>query len=154
MNSIGRRIVLYSVEAYMDNINAETTYQYENMLKLRSGIRAYMHSHRFSPTEYKEVNKLADEPTMIAMADMEIDRTIFAIELIYLYVYNIPKGERAIIGMSDKRIKHLKSTMTVDMLKLKQKKPESHSRVKEIIVDSRLAAKKYYGFIDHYMKGE
>ena len=154
MNSIGRRVILYSVEAYLDDINDERTYQYESLLKLRGGIRTYMHSHRFSNDEYKVVSKLAETPTMIGMSEMEIDRTIFAIELMYLYVYNIDKSKRAHIGMSDKKIYNLKSIMTFDLIKLKRTKPKSHSRVSDLVVETRVAAKKYYGFIDQFMEEE
>jgi len=154
MTSLSQRIILYSVEGYLDDISSKTTYNYAFVLRIRTAIRSYITFHRFSPDEHKLVMKLADTPEMKGMSEYGVDRTIFAIELLYLYVTLIPKSDRAHLNISDEKIKKLKSQMVMDMLKLKQENEESHKRVKEIIQDTRVAAKRYYHFIERYIDEE
>ena len=149
--SLKQRLVLFSVEAYLDDISVETTYNYPAMLELKSAISAYIITHRFSKEEHKLVLALADTDVMKAMTDTEVDRNLFSIELLYLYVTKIPKKDRAHLNISDKRLTSLKSTLIVDMLKLKHDNPDSHLRVKSILDDTRVAAKRYYSHIEVFI---
>jgi hypothetical protein len=106
--------------------------------------------HRFSPEEYTEVMKIADTEFMKNMINIEVDRTIFALELLYLYVKDIPKKDRANLNISDKKLLNSKVELITDMLKLKQRNPDGYERIKEIVDDSRIAAKSYFGFIENY----
>jgi len=154
MTHLSQRIILYSVEGYLDDISSSTTYNYAFVLRIRTAIRSYITFHRFNPDEYRLVMKLADTDAMQKMSSMEVDRVIFAIELLYLYTTLIPKKDRAHLNISDEKIKKLKSQMIIDMLKLKGKDAESHKRVKEIIDSTRVAAKHYYYFIERYIDEE
>ena len=150
--SLFQRLIIFSIESYLDDINNDTTYNYNTVLKLRTSIRSYIWFHKFSPQEDKVLKHLAETDTMKNMSSMLVDRTIFAIELLYLYVTKIPKNKRAHLNMSDKKLLNLKSILTIDMLKLNKKDTDSYKRVKEIVDDSRIAAKKYFFFIENYIK--
>jgi hypothetical protein len=150
MNNVKQLIILYTIEAYLDDISNETTYNFPFMLKLRTAIRGYMTFHRFNNEEYKYVMKIADTDVMKKMTEIQVDRTIFALEMLYLYVKEIPKKERANLNISDKKLLKAKAELITDMLKLRQRNEDSYKRVKEIIDDSRLAAKRYYYFIKDY----
>ena len=149
--SLKQRLVLFSVESYLNDITAETTYNYPFVLNLRTSIRSYIHFHRFNKEEHKLVLALADTPGMESMTEVEVDRTLFAIELMYLYITLIDKKDRAHLNISDTKIKKLKSTLIVDMLKLKHDNPDSHLRVKSILDDTRVAAKRYYSHIEVFI---
>lgn len=150
--SMFQRLILFSVEAYLDDIEPKETYEYNKLLAIRQSIRSYILFHKFDKEEDRYLKVLADTPTMKSMSDMEVDRHIFAIELLYLYTTLLPKKDRAHLNIADKKILLVKSTMVIDMLKLSKKDSESHKRVKEIIDDSRIAAKTYYHFIDEFIK--
>jgi len=150
MNQTQQKLVLFTIEAYLDEINDETTYNYPFMIKLRTAIRGYMQFHKFSPDEYAVVKDIADTEFMKSMVDVEVDRTIFSLELLYLYVKEIPKKDRANLNISDKKLLGAKVDLVMDMLKLKKDRPDSYLRVKEIVTDSRIAAKKYFMFIEEY----
>jgi hypothetical protein len=145
-----QRLIIYSIEAYLDEISSEETYNYPFMIKLRTAIRAYMTFHKFSPEEYEEVMKIADTQFMKDMVEIQVDRTIFALEMLYLYVKEIPKDKRANLNISDKKLLAAKGELIKDMLKLKQRSDLNYDRVKEIVDDSRIAAKKYFYFIKDY----
>jgi len=134
-------------------MDSSTTYNYAFMVKLRTAIRMYMNTHKFSKAEYDEVMKVADSDFMKNIKKQEVDRTIFALELLYLYVSVIPKSKRAILNISDKKLLKAKSELVVDMLKLKQRRKDEYNRVKDIIDDSRISAKKYFGFCEEFLKG-
>ncbi len=148
--SVKLNILLYTVEGYLDDISKEQTYNYEFMLRIRTAIRCYMTFHRFSPEEHKEVMRLADDPFMAKMTEVLVDRTIFGLELLYLYITRIPKHERANLNIADKKILQLKAELVKDMLKLKGRSADDYGRVKEIVDDSREYAEKYFDFVMGY----
>jgi hypothetical protein len=84
------------------------------------------------------------------MVEVQIDRTIFALEMLYIYVTDLPKNKRANLNISDKKLLAAKGELIKDMLKLKQRSDLNYDRVKEIVDDSRIAAKKYFYFIKDY----
>jgi hypothetical protein len=150
MDNLKQRLIIYTIEAYLDEINSKETYNYPFMIKLRTAIRAYMTFHRFSQKEYEEVMKIADTQFMKDMVNVQVDRTIFALEMLYLYVKEIPKHKRANLNISDTKLLAAKGELVKDMLKLKKRSDLDYNRVKEIVYDSRLAAKRYFYFVKDY----
>ena len=150
MNSLKQRLILYTIEGYLDDISDESTYNYPFMIKLRTAIRGYMMFHKFNKSEYEKVMKIADTEFMKDMQSIQVDRTIYALELLYLYVDLIPKSKRANLNISDHNLMSAKSELIKDMLKLKYKSTEDYNRVKDIVDSSRIAAKKYFHFIKEY----
>ena len=143
-------LLIYTIEAYLDEINSKETYNYPFMIKLRTAIRGYMTFHKFSPKEYTEVMKIADTQFMKDMVNVQVDRTIFALEMLYLYVKEIPKHKRANLNISDTKLLAAKGELVKDMLRLKKRSDLDYNRVKEIVDDSRLAAKRYFYFVKDY----
>ena len=141
-----QRLILYTIEGYLDDIKNDTTYNYPFMLKLRTAIRSYMVFHKFNREEYNEVMRIADTEFMENAKEQMVDRVIFALEMLFLYVKEIPKNKRAMLNISDSKLIQAKTGLIMDMLKMKQSRPESHTRVKEIIEDSRINAKRYFYF--------
>ncbi len=146
--SVFQRLIIFTVEGYLEDITADQTYRYDFMIRLRSAIRTYMRCHKFTQDEAKVVISLSDTPFMLALAELEIDRTIYALELLVLYIKEIPKADRALLNISDKKIIQIKTDLIMDMLKMRRDKPDAHKRVSEIISDSRINAKKYYSFCE------
>ena len=146
-----QRLMLFSVEGYLSDIKSGVTYNYDFLHHLKNRILIYMKTHRFSPKEYEIVKALADTDFMKGMVNEEVDRTIFALEMIYLYVKEIPKKDRALLGISDDKLLRSKSLLITDMLKLRVKDQEQHKRVKDIIDSSRLSAKKYFNYSHEFV---
>jgi len=150
ISHVKQKLICFTIEAYLDEINSKETYNYPFMIKLRTAIRAYMTFHRFSPKEYTEVMKIADTQFMKDMVNVQVDRTIFALEMLYLYVKEIPKHKRANLNISDTKLLAAKGELVKDMLRLKKRSDLDYNRVKEIVDDSRLAAKQYFYFVKDY----
>jgi len=150
--SVFQRLIIYSIEGYLDEINPKETYNYNFMIKLRTAIRMYMNTHKFTTEEYnKLINPLSREAFMFKMNTIQIDRTIFALELLYLYVTGIDKKDRALLNIGDKKLLGAKSELIKDMLKLKSRKKLDYEKVNEIVKESRLGAKSYFGFCEEYL---
>lgn len=145
-HSVFQRLIIYSVESYLGDISKGRTYRYEFMLKIRTAIRAYMTFHKFSQAEAKIITDLAKTEFMDKLSETEVDRTIYALELLVKYVQDIPKKQRAMLNISDKKIIDLKTAFIMDMLQLRGREPGEHTRVKEITDDSRINAKKYFDY--------
>ena len=143
-------LIINYIEVYLDEINSNETYNYPFMIKLRAAITAYLTLDRFSRKEYEEVMKIADTQFMKDMVNVQVDRTIFALEMLYLYVKEIPKHKRADLNISDTKLLAAKGKLVRDMLKLKKHSDLDYNRVKEIVDNSRLAAKRYFDFIENY----
>jgi len=148
--SVFQRLILFSVDGYLDDISNETTYNYAFVLRIRTSIRSYILFHKFNKEEDSLLKELAETTAMKNMSNMQIDRVMFAIELLYLYITQIDKKDRAHLNISDDKIKKLKSTLVMDMLKLKHRS-DSYDNVKEIVDDSRVGAKHYFYFIKEWM---
>jgi len=150
--SVFQRLIAYTIEGYLSDIDPKTTYNYYFMLKLRTQIRAYRTFHRFDKEEHDEIIKVADSEYRKNAREQQVDRTIFALELLYLYVTQKPKHKRAHLNISDNKLKGAKAELITDMLKLKQRRELEYDRVKEIISDSRISAKGYFGYCEEYFK--
>ena len=151
MKLVCQKLILFTIEGYLDDISPYSTYNYEFMLKLRSAIRGYMTFHKLTPAEYKQIIALSDTEYMMKLRDVEVDRTLFALELLTMYISLVPKKQRATLNISDKKLLHAKSELIMDMLKLKRKDDASYKRVKEIADDSRITAKGYYGYAESFL---
>lgn len=152
--SVFHRLILFSVEAYLDDIKADGTYQYEFMLKLRSKLRSYIQGHRFSREEFLIVRALAETDAIKAMSALQIDRTIYSLELLVYFIQQIPKSDRPFLNMSDTKILTAKAELIKDMMQMRQEKKESYDRVKDVITDSRINAKKYFHYCDDQIVGK
>jgi len=151
MTKVFEKLILFTIEGYLDDIAAKTTYNYEFVLKIRSAVRGFMTFHRLNKEEYDKVMALAETDYMKKLRDVQVDRTLFALELIHLWVSLNPKKERATLNISDKKLLHAKAELVMDMLKLKSKDEDSYRRVKEIADDSRITAKGYYGYAESFL---
>ena len=144
--SILNRLIIYTVEGYLQDIDPDETYLYEFFMRLRTGIRMHIKGHRFSKEEFAIVDQLSRTKEMEDLSEQLIDRVIYALELLLVYIEEIPKQERAIIGVGDKKIIEAKSNLIKDMIRMRINKPDAHKKVKEIILDSRINAKRYFEY--------
>ena len=147
-----QKVILFTIEAYLDDINPKDTYNYPFMLKIRTAIRGYLVWHKMSPEEADKVISTGKHEFMEKLTHQQIDRTIYALELLYLYIKEIPKRERANLNISDEKIKLAKAGLVTDVLKLKHKNTETGARIKEIVKESRVTAKQYYAYLEENLK--
>jgi len=152
--SIFTRLILFTVEGYLADIDPKVTYNYAFLLRIRTAIRMFIQGHRFSREEFLIVNKLSGSDFMNKLVERQVDRTIYAIELLTLYIMLIDKAERATLNISDKKILNLKSEFVMDMLKMRMNKPEEHQRVKQIVEDTRINAKMFFNYCEEEICGK
>ena len=146
--NILNKVVLFTVLEYIEKQKSQhdEIYQREELTKIASSIKGYQMFHRFSQSEANVVIALGKEPSMQKLKETEVDYAIYAIELLYLWAKQVPNSNRPHLNYSDTRIRKLKTTLIMDMLKTRE--TESHPRIKEIVEQSRLVAKHFFGFFE------
>lgn len=150
-----QKLMLFTIEGYLDDISPDETYNYVFMLKLRSQIRGYMTFARLDKEEYLYTQEMAKKDFALHHVERMIDRNIFALELLYLYVTRIDKKERAFLNISDKKLKNAKASLVMDMISFKSRATkEDHSKIQDIVKESRLSAKLYFEYHHTYIIGE
>ncbi len=141
------KVTLFTVLEYIEKQRKEhkDMYHADELIKLSGAIKGYQTFHRFSREEALVVTELGKEPSMQKLKETEVDYAIYVIELLYLWS-KLPKAKRPHLNYSDAKIAKLKSNLVMDMLRTKD--TENHAQVKEIIEQSRLVAKQFFGFFE------
>jgi len=143
-----KKLILFTVEGYLTKAMEEGLTQEPLHKDLVSGIRSYMTFGRLSPDEAKILIELGNDEYMEKIKKIEIAFVIFAMELMRLYVTEIPREERKgiYLGVSNKKLLHGRAYFAKTMLVMKQTNPEVYKEKREIIDDSVLTAKKFFGY--------
>lgn len=146
--SLLNKIILFTIVEYLEKqMLDEESYQRDAMRKIVSSINGWKTFHRFSRAEAELVGKWGQTEAMTKLREVEVDYSIYALELLQLYVTLVPKKQRAHLGISDAKITMLKANLIKDMLRLKQR-GGSYDRIKDITDQSRLVAKRFFHYFD------
>ncbi len=148
------KVVLFTVMEYIRKQlhSGNETYRSSDLAVLFARLETYQKTHKFTPQAAKEISELGDTDRFQRVRDVEVDYSIYALELLALWVKLIPKHARPMIYYSDHKILKLKSTLVMDVLKMKSRKAERADEVSEIVNESRLVAKKFLHLLDNEVK--
>ena len=140
------KLILFTAESYLTNAIDEGLSAEPLHKSIVSGIRAYMSMGRFSKEEAKLMIKLGEHECIQNLTKTEISFVVYALELMKLYVDNVPREYRKSIhlGVSNSKLKMGRATFAVSMLKLKQRDIKQYNETKDIIDQSVLTAKKFF----------
>jgi len=153
MSSIFNKVMLHTISSYLEKqVEDKETYERDFLVKILGALKAYQMLHRFDSNEAKMVAEIGEHEAMEKMKVIEIDFSIYSIELLQLFVDEIPKKQRPHLNIADKKIRALKANLIKDMLRLKFRDDESYARVKEIVDQSRLVAKRYFFYMFEQLK--
>jgi len=150
------KVILFTIELYISKTLEEGLKHIdERYLKLRSSILARMRFWKFTQEEVKRLSEYNDDPELRKIVDGEYSFIVFAVELIKLWVENVPKeGRKSIhLGVSDDKLKIGRAILTMDMLKLKMQNKDSHAEYRELINDSAIRAKRFYAYQEKQLLG-
>ena len=148
--SVFNKVVLFTVLEYLEKqMKEKSTYQRDVMLQLLGQIKGYKTFARFSQEEANELSLLGSTPAIKKLREIEVDYSIYALELMALWVKLVPKRQRPHLNFSDSRILKLKSTLIMDMIRMKAQNADYAENVALIVSDSRLVAKKFIHLLDN-----
>ena len=148
------KVVLFTVLEYLGKQldSKDQTYQEEEMKIIHGKLDTYRRTHLFSPKQVAELREIGAKPAFEKVKGMPVDYSIYAIELLALWVKGTSKRDRSKIFYSDDKVMRLKSTMVMDMLRMNARDPEVATRIRGIITDSRLVAKIFINLLDNEVK--
>ncbi len=145
------RLILFTVEAYLTKSKEDGHTDDEMHNRLISGIRAYQTMGRFSQEEAKLLQELGETETAKKIKQKEISFVVYALELMKLWIEEVPVQYRKSIylGVSNKKLKLGRATFAMGMLRLKKEDKERYDNLKEIIDESVINAKHFFGYFQN-----
>ncbi len=147
--SMFNMIVLFSVLDYIEKQVEDTeTYQRDFMLRILGSLRGYRVMHKFSKEEAIYITEFGKKEEFQKVKDIEVDYAIYSISLLNRWLDVTDKKNRPHLNISPVKIRRLESNLVMDMLRLKQRNTESYVKIKEIVQDSKLTAKRFIGLLE------
>ena len=137
-----KKLILHTVDLYLTQGLKGNVYQRAVVQNIASKIAGYNIFHKFTQDEHKTLISIGKEPYMQRLKEVQIDWTVYALELLVLLL----KDGNKIVNLNNKKVYEYKSKMVMDMIGLKHDDAEKHSATKEIVMQSRLVAKQYYEY--------
>jgi len=110
------------------------------------------HINRFDDEERACIKNIAELPGMEELKKMQTSAIINILELIRIWVEEIPREDRPNINISDKKLLLGKNHYVLHMMKLRKNKPDVHSEMKELVQLSTESVEKWYNMAYIYIK--
>jgi len=145
------KLIIFTVHDYVERqLQSDvTTYNVPQLKALYAKLHTYRSTHKFTLSEAKIIMDLSKNEAINKLTTTQIDYSIYALELITLWVKMYPKNVRPALFYSDKKILALRSKLTMDMLGLKRSDSKRIEEIDEIVKTSKLVAKQYIHLIDN-----
>ena len=145
------KVILFTIESYIEKCKEEGTEPTEFHLKLLSSIKGWKTFHMFNVPEAKQVIKIAEEEGLQKILDTPVSFLVFSLELIKQLTEHhnkdgIPKKDRPFLNIAEKKLTGGRALYAVSMLKLKQRDEEQYRETKEIIDQSVITAKHFFDY--------
>ena len=151
---IFNKVILFSVEAYLSKSIADGFSDEKLHKDIVSGINSYRMMGRFSRAEQDIVSIIGTDEFIRKVTDAEFSHVIYALELLRLWVTEVPRDARKHIylGVGNKKIKGILGIFIMSMLRLKQHDKEAYATKKELITSSKIRAKQFFFYMDKKIK--
>jgi len=146
------KTMLITVLHYAEHAN-NNTYNKDFIVRLRGAINGYLTFHKLNTKESQQVIEIGKREFITKLKETEIDYSVHLMALMEHWVKLIPKEDRRnALNISDKKILQNKSKLILDMLQLKSRDKDEYNRVKLIVSDSELVAKKYAYYLSEELR--
>lgn len=134
--SLLNKIVLFVSQDYINHAKQDGVDVPPDLHRLEASIKVFKRQHMFTVEEAKRVLKIAKSDEMSAIMNKEISFIIFVYELMKLWINYVPKKDRPMLNISDKRFKMGGKVFWKQMISLKQSDADSYNEKRNIIEDS------------------
>ncbi len=145
-NTLLNKIILFTVDTYIDRMKAEGAPIPKVLTDLKIAIVSYKFNNRFTKEEAATVLEFGKDQELKDIIGIEISHLIFILTVIKIWVEIIDKKDRPLLNISDKRLIKGKAEYAMFMLNLKQKDNDSYKEKKEIIDESVKTAEKFMDY--------
>lgn len=150
------KMLLFTAGAYMENALAEGLTKDPFHRKLASGINSYKTLCKFSAEEFYKVKAFGETEVAKKVVESEFSHIIFALQLLQMWVDEIPHQHRKHIylGVSNKKLLMGRASFAVDMLELKKRDKEKYDETRAIIDDGVVKGKHFFSQALEYFTNE
>ena len=142
------KVILFTAEAYIsqsikDGMPIDPIHR-----KIQNGVKAYLAVGRFNKEEAQYLHKLGEDERIKKIMATDIAFVVFALEIMKMWVEQIPKSDRKgiYLGINDNKLRIGKANYAVDMLKTKRSHPEVYTEMRELIDTTSITAKHFFAF--------
>jgi len=140
------KIILFTTDIYIDKMKKEGVVLPKILQNLKSAIITFKYQNKFTNKEKETVLVLNKNEELQKIIHIELAHVIFILTLIKLWVEIIPKKDRPMLNISDKRLKRGKAEYAMRMLQLKKENEQEYKNKKELIDRSVDTAEKFMTF--------
>jgi len=148
------KLILFTASEYLNSAIKDSLTSDPLHIRIVSGINGFRTFGRFSAEESKQLQEIGTHEYMNKLKKIDVSFVVYALELLRLWVTEVPKEHRKNIylGVGNKKLLKGKSVFVVDMLKLKQRDEEKYKETREIIDVSTLTAKQFFFYMFEQLK--
>ena len=143
------KVIIFTIDTYIARMRSEGLELPKLLIDLRSSIIAFKPANVFTEAEAKQVLKYGKDPELLEIIHTEISHVIFILTVIKLWAELIPKKDRPLLNISDKRLIKGKAEYAMYMLKLKQSNKETYEEKRDIIDTSVKTAE---AFMEYHIR--
>ena len=138
--------ILYTVNRYIESACSEGLEPSKLHCDIRFATKVFMTSNALTEYDMEGISKIAKDEEFGKVINRSVSFYMFTLELMKLWVENIPKEYRPMLNISDKRLSKGRAMYAISMLRLKQKDSEKYNEMSAIINDSIDTAKDFFEY--------
>ena len=98
------KVVLYTIESYFKMSIEGGAKLIPLHVRLLGAINGYKKFHLFTPEQSREVISYSDNERLNKILKQDVSFIVFALELVKLWIEDVPKENRPHLNISDKRL--------------------------------------------------
>ncbi len=140
------KMILFTSEMYLQKA-IDAGFTAEPLHKqIVDGVHSYLMVGKFSGEEAKMVLEMGDDEYLKNLKEIQISWVVYALELLRLWVTEIPHQDRKAIylGVGNKKLKLGPGVFVMSMLNLKKEDKEKYEELSALIKESKITAKKFF----------
>jgi len=123
--------------------------------KIKTAGYNSLHINRFSNEEAKLLEEITTSEEFNPIRNTDISLVVMALEVMRLWIEDVPKNKRPLININDKKLLRGKNEYLMYMLAVKKSNPDIYQEQKDIIETTSANAQRWYNHMkDKLAKGE
>ena len=134
--SLFNRLILAQAYVWIKQVSEEGAHMPDIAYKIRTAGHNSFVINRFDSKERKIIESIANDQRVKEISEVQTSPVIQALELMKIWVEDIPKNLRTNINIKDDKLIPGKRAYLTHMIKLKRLDKEDHAFKRDIIEDS------------------
>ena len=141
------KIVMFTIDTYIAGMKDNKEVLPPILERVAIALAGMRHTRPFTQNEASKVIMFGKDKELTDIVNKPVSHIIFILELLKLWIEDIPRNKRPLFNISDKKMSvPARSIVTMQMLKLKKSDGDTHAEKKQIIMDSESVAKEFYEY--------